>query len=670
MRPLLVPALLALAGAAAAADIPVTASGGRAAAEEGALLRATPVTWPATTASLAEAAAWLALAGNQVDLGPGTDPTARRPLPAFSGSWWDGLDRIARAFDLELLPAVAEFEADERMQVLPNGHLMRGGEAVATGIPVLVPSRGRIRALASHAGPCRLEWRRPEIRDGDGGRRLHGDLVARLEPRLADQGRPGAMVLPRVGGGDNGGDGVVMDGDGLPALAVQLRIDAPWSATGSLAAGDRLIVNVGRRRITVERGEDTVTARYGDGDDGFLGTVQILADGEELDADRTSTHRDGRATTREVGVEGMPEGPVEIRLAGLVRGRSIAAEPAPVDAARLPDRPLAAASAAAVATRVAWAAGRRRLADAAALLQAGGNRVLLPFGAATGEERDLPAWDGPWWGGVLAVATAWGLRVVPPAQADGPVGLEPGRSGGGGGAGPFLVLVEGVERSTVRTGDGIDQRAVVRFRLVPEPRLGGAVGEARITWASAATHPGGSAAVVDDGPDGDDPFSGMHRGMILDRIRDRDGDGAGTVIPCRLERLPPGPVRLALDGLLSIGPGPAIDLSVSVAPGRPQVVEAGDLAWGLDLVPAEDLARFARQLDGQGGTFLRVRALGAAELPGMPRLTAADGSEIEFQRSIHADSGTYHLLPPLPPGPLTVRLSVPGEPGGGRIPVR
>lgn len=61
-------------------------------------------------------------------------------------------------------------------------------------------------------------------------------------------------------------------------------------------------------------------------------------------------------------------------------------------------------------TPLRWPAGRVALGDAVARLEVGGNRVWLGAGVDDRAEAELPAVDGVWWDGVVAVCQAFRVR--------------------------------------------------------------------------------------------------------------------------------------------------------------------------------------------------------------------------------------------------------------------
>lgn len=143
------------------------------------------------------------------------------------------------------------------------------------------------------------------------------------------------------------------------------------------------------------------------------------------------------------------------------------------------------------ATPLRWPAGRTTLAEAVARLAAGGNRVLLATGPDDRAVADLPAVDGPWWQGAMAVCRAWSLRFdegdpgmdhldrpgqpVPIGQGALVLAPAPGWSPGFSIAGSLVAVVE-----APRPGGPL------RLWLRAEPRLArgllpwGRCGEARL----------------------------------------------------------------------------------------------------------------------------------------------------------------------------------------------
>ncbi len=179
------------------------------------------VRWDAARLSLRDAIATLGRTGGPVLLQLGTDERQERDLPAFSGTFWDGLLTLCRAYSLQ--PA---------LESVGSGAASAGGEdgasegMVTVGLgPVSVGAAdGPLGATAS--GPLLVEnaeLTMVEARSlAGGGRHLNVALRLRLEPRVPDEaiGYCSATV-----------DTFCRDDAGNVLTAVDPRLPAPYAGT-------------------------------------------------------------------------------------------------------------------------------------------------------------------------------------------------------------------------------------------------------------------------------------------------------------------------------------------------------------------------------------------------------------------------------------------------------
>jgi hypothetical protein len=640
----LVPVLaLTMAGPLAAAERTVTVDGPGAVGrdEAAARLRGTPLRWAAGTVSLAEALERLAVEGNRAVVGEGLDPTSVRTLPALDGLWWDGVLLVARTWDADLLPAEGVDGGTSEWVELADGSGAPAWRLGATWAPpVLAPGRPLLRA---QAGPCLVEWPEPELDERDGGPVLVGSVTARLEPRFARSGNGSAHLLTAA---DEDGRGATPDG-GLPLGAegqlraiIALRLSNPWSASAALMPGDRLRLVLADGPVTVERTDAGVVVAIA-GDRGRPRPFEQMEFGSEDEPLRPESSRrqhgkEGSQTT--LTFTDLPAGPLTVRLRGEQPAGTLDLPLSNPDLALLPDQPAGPSSTRGhhAPTRLTWTGGPRSLAAAVAALQAGGNRLVLPFGSAGDAVRDLPAYEGSWWGGVLLVARTWGYAVHPAAGPDQAASLRPGNAAGSP-AGAWLVQVAGIQRRTVRTATGLDRRAEVRLRIIPEPRLAGTPPAAEIVWASEAALDGGLQAAIAEVDTGDE-------------------DDTGTTLGCELRHLPDGPGIASLAGLLRVGISDPVAVETAIAPGRTRRIRAGGADWLLSLA---EVAVADQGADGHRTPTARLRITGPGDLAQSidPAITDATGTPCpDVDRS--TDGGTLVLDVAMPPpGPLTVRFT-------------
>jgi hypothetical protein len=641
MRRMLVPALvlaLALAGTAPGAD----AIGPMEAARR---LQGTPVRWAAGPTTLAEAAARLAVEGNQVILGEDLDRTAVRDLPAVDGLWWDGVLLVARTWGVDLLPPEGVEDGSRDWLEQADGSGVQTWRLGTTGAPpVLAPGRRPLRAAA---GPCLIEWPEPEIETTERATTLRGRVLARVEPRFARSGEGGAFLRRSEPGEGLPGpeDGVVLLGpEGAVLAMVDLRLVNPWTASGALAPGDRLRIALPDGPVVMERNGETVSVSFAAvrNQSRLLDEIAFGPEDDAVrpDAVRRERHRDGMAMT--FTFVDLPAAPLLVRIHGTRPAGDRSLAPGPVDLAPLPEglaRP-SATRAQHTAARVAWPGGPRTLTAAVAALQAGGNRLVLPFGADGTRVRELPPWDGPWWGGVLLVARTWGYAVQPAQTPGQATGLVPGSTEGAA-AGPWLIRIGEVRRRSVRTAAGLDRRADVRLRIDPEPRLGAATDGVEILWASEARMDGGLVATVEDGDsddDGGDP-----------------GEDAPTAA-CLLRHLPDGPGVATLSGMLQARIGDPVAIDTTIVLGGMRRITAGGVPWLFTLSP---LTAEEQAAAGDTPAAARLRITGP---PGQahdldPGLSDAAGTEFATaDRTVEGDTLVLDLATP-PPEPLHVRIS-------------
>lgn len=139
----------------------------------------TRVTWDAGRRTLAEALAMLFArgptpAGNPILAELGANVRSTADLPAFSGTWWEAVLVVCRAFDLRLLPAMPMDSGDDPLPVL------------VAPVTIGPPRAGLPELDRFHASGALLVERLPS--GGIAADRGKLSLRVRLEPGLADDG--------------------------------------------------------------------------------------------------------------------------------------------------------------------------------------------------------------------------------------------------------------------------------------------------------------------------------------------------------------------------------------------------------------------------------------------------------------------------------------------------
>ncbi len=636
-----VPLLLAIAIAHApvlpAAETVVSATRPTLAADA---IAATTVAWPAGAVALGAAVARLAVGGNRIELDPEVDAAAMIPMPAFSGTWWEAVDALAEAAGLELQPG-AVFGPELLRQA---GMRQEIEVPAAYTRPVLGRARPGGSTLVSRSGAVRLELHQPTVQ----GRTLSGRLLARVEPRLPDQrSRQIGLAAP-------GSRRVDIDqpdwsdpdpryrlrteldqGQVAPPLRASLVVSTPWSVSGEVAGGDTLVFDFGDGvRVTVQRtAQRAITVKaprdlFGDS----APQLRVTRNGAQLSArgGSTSGDREGWTITQRYGE--LDESAVTVELAGRQTRTAQRIDLAGFSAARLgPGEVTAAALLALPTTQVRWAAGRRTLADALAAL--GGTALALGLGVDERRSADLPEFAGSWWTGVLAVCSAYRLRLS--VGDNGALSLIPAGDAGAMqacAAGPLLVLVESVSREALRTAAGTDRRATIAFRILPEPREAAqAIVRSGLAFAQSVEAGGRTCVVLApmplEGPE--------QRGRSYSSVRIRHGGGnddsdermRASRASVTLASLPEGPLSVRLTGLAGVQLAATRDMSVPLRIGDSVAVDLGTHAAGISLLGAAELRAIApdhhhlfRGQGDQGATLL---------LTGFPE-QALDGSQLRL----------------------------------------
>jgi hypothetical protein len=333
------------------------------------LARATILAWPAATTTLQQALQRLRDSGNQVLLELGADEGRSCALPAFSGSFWDGVLAVCRAYQLTVLAGdgaeAASLPDDEGANGLIRSILPIDGGSVCLGLeradrptlssmqacgPLLamvtgsesVLTRGRLGVERSVNLACRLrlEPRLSAVRLRDSCVYWHASAEAAgrslpvrrplLDPHLARDAEDGDP-LPSIGpasapAAPSAAPWAVAVG-GLPAGATRLslgglfvgQLEQPVQVALTLGPGQRQAIRIGEHVLLVAFLDQAQAHALGLADAALsVGGVDAL--GHELKCELRTAQGE---RLQPIASEGQPQHPLEfVRVyKGIVDGR-------------------------------------------------------------------------------------------------------------------------------------------------------------------------------------------------------------------------------------------------------------------------------------------------------------------------------------------------------------
>lgn len=582
-------------------------------------LTATPLAWPGGKLTAGDAVALLAASGNPTSLADPADAARAAELPALAGDYWQGVVAICAAFELSVEPGEGLDQSEDSGRY---GNRDNNGTAlVATGGPVLLRglSAGAPRPLYVPCGAALGEVLTFDLHHRQGAissRTADIRLALRLEPRVqplqigttlvawtavedplgrkvnwaeAPTGRQGDVSALLLSDVPESFSGCTLVGE----LLVQALEPVTLSATvrpGEKARADLLGQEVSMQLIG--DGETTANGQRGPGfslsvPTAVLGTrpkLSVTLGGQPLKFNNQGSHWSGGRIELFYRGPKLLDGAYGATLTGQAALQQVRMPlRVPIALARLPvvERPGNRGLDLQVPTHLHWEAGECTVAEAVLRL-GGANQVLLELGADERRRAPLPAFDGHFWEGVLAVCRAFDLTILPPSQAvqgqdddgenlptcitGGPLCLGQ-RHGDRPGISSFQasgILLMGLDALTVVTNQGltgVTRQAEVAYRLRLEPRLDASlIGSATVSWTSLAGVGDGRPLVVEESPldvsqedDARAQMRVMRVGRRLVRVAAND-QSAGTTATGRvsISGLPAGPVPLALSGQVSL----------------------------------------------------------------------------------------------------------------------
>jgi hypothetical protein len=642
--------LLVLAGAAfalgGAAELPLAVDSALlkqpAAAREAAArtwMAATPVQLTAGRAALKDALARLGAGGNTTTLAPGVDDALQAELPALSGDYWQGVAAICSAYGLTIEPGELFDQGEDNSRQLGLANRTDGTTlpVAIQGGPVVLSRRidGTPPALLAPCGPLLAQVVSLDLRSRRGAqpaRWLDAVLALRFEPRVAAP-HVGATQLTITGITDTVGrhldggetpvsprsDGVAVHLTDLPErlAGVQLSGDLgvlllePVVLTAGLHQGDSARADLLGQEATVRLLGENDTGPNGQKGPGLnvslptqvIGSrphVRVLSGGQPVQFSNQGSQWNGGRLDLFYRGHNFTDAEYAVEVSGQAAVLSLSLPlRITVNLAQLPTTEAGARSGVElqVPTRLEWPAGRRALSEALHLLSANEGLALLELGTDEQRGADLPAFNGTFWEGVLAVARAYDLAILPPARslgeerpagdgddqtaaadyppsvAGGPVCLglrRPDRRGAESfqACGVVLVGIDDVAVTSDQGLGGINRNAEISYCLRLEPHLDAAlVGEAKVTWTTLAGQAEGHPLVVaEPAPANEDEaqrqarmaqprmrFVRVGRRMVRVPIDNAAPEGAGpTSGTVTVGGLPAVPATLALSGQVTL----------------------------------------------------------------------------------------------------------------------
>ncbi len=342
-------------------DLGALPAGDAEAAQAGSLGRATVLSWPAGPATLQQALQRLRASGNQVLLELGADETRSCALPAFSGSFWDGVLAVCRAYQLTVLAGdgaeSASMPDDENVGGLIRSVLPIDGGTVCLGQerperpalssmqacgPLLamitdsesVLTRGRlgVERTANLACRLRLEPRLRAVRLRNSwviwhafaeaaGRSLpiRRPLLDPHAPRAAEGGDPPLAFGPASPATPPRASPWGVAVGGLPAGATRLslgglfvgELELPEQLTLALSPGQRQAVRLGEHVLVVSFLDQAQARSLGLGlglGDAAISIGGVDALGHELKCELRSAQGE---RLQPIASEAMPQHPLE-----------------------------------------------------------------------------------------------------------------------------------------------------------------------------------------------------------------------------------------------------------------------------------------------------------------------------------------------------------------------
>ena len=257
-----------------------------------------------------------------------------------------------------------------------------------------------------------------------------------------------------------------------PDLTVHTSSVQSWQVGSPLQDGDSLTIQVESRSIHIRRDDRTGSIIVsGPHRDLERGTLRVRLADTQLKCSESTVVTNADLTRRTYRYPNMAGNTVQIDWDGSVL--------TPVASLRLSGFQVPSESTTSTAsgsvvgvTRISWPAGPMDLTDALKRLTAH-HRLSIGLGVDEHRAVEMSAFSGTWWEAVSTLCQRHALDVHIGDHAGSAVTLTASDRKAIAPlitAGAFLVRVHDLRRSTAHTITGIEPRATIVLRLIPEPR--------------------------------------------------------------------------------------------------------------------------------------------------------------------------------------------------------
>jgi hypothetical protein len=619
-------------------------------------MQATPMGWPAARMTIAEAVQRLAASGNTTTLGTLIDPTRQADVPAVAGDYWQAIIAVCVAFDvvIELGEVMDVGEDSGRFGNRDNN----GTAVVMTGGAVRLVQRppNRNRPLYVSCGLVLAEVGALNIRVREGSeisRTAEIQTMFRFEPRVralqvgttlaawrSVEDALGRRLEWSESAKETQGDVSVVHLSAVPepfngcTLVGELLVQTlePVSLSATMRVGDKARTTLLGQEVTIHligEGETTANGQRGPGFSlsvptavlGTRPTLQVQAAGQSLQFNNQGSHWSGGRIELFYRGPRQLEGAFEVSLFGQAALQQIRVPVTmPITLASLPkgEKSLIGGMELQVPTRVRWDAGEFDLKTAIGFLSQT-NQVLLELGANEQNKVLLPAFDGQFWEGVLAICRAFDLTILPPSQSvkaqddeessiatcltSGPLclGQRRGDRVGVDGYQASGILLLGIDDVTVITNhalDGLSRQAEISYRLRLEPRLDASlIGAASVSWTSLGGIDAGRPLVVEEAPMQANNEDGEHQQMRFMRVGKRlirvpASNNTGELVSASgvvtVTGLPTDSVNLSLNGQVSLQLKRPVRSEITVVADERAIAMLGDKSLVVRMLTSKD----------------------------------------------------------------------------------
>ncbi len=313
---------------------------------------------------------------------------------------------------------------------------------------------------------------------------------------------------------------------------------------------------------------------------------------------------------------------------------------------------------------VSWPAARLNVQQALAKLGGSNNRVLLQLGADESMTRDLPAFNGCFWDGLMLLCRTYQLQPSDDPGAGsgaGQLALESGAVSLVPRTGPLrdqadgalLVHLQSVVASDVHGLGGGGHRLEVAVRLRLEPRVDDeSIARIAATMDSFASDDQGRQVAVEghDDPRMDGPSFHSNQGRHRLVIASTPAPSGNLDLRFEVEGLDPLARSVTVAGQLRLQSQRIVHRSLTLAPGGSTTIGAG--SGRLQFTLYDQNQAVMNGLHGAGLVVLSENHL----LPSV-RVFAPDGSQLQFSNIETMQRNGLQMLctcPIVAPGPYRI----------------